>query len=61
MKDMRNWQDLTEEERTALQVAYQPALDSQPSTCDFDLKVARFADWLARHNIAFTREDISRK
>ncbi len=58
---MRAWGDLTSEEQLELRLAYQAHLDRLPRSCSLDDKVAAFADWLAGHDVAFSRDDLSRK
>ncbi|RME16098.1 MAG: hypothetical protein D6801_06120 [Alphaproteobacteria bacterium] len=58
---MREWKDLSKDEQLQLRLAYQAHLDSLPPTCDLTDKVAAFADWLARRDVAFSLEDVSRK
>jgi hypothetical protein len=58
---MKAWAELSSDDQLRLRLAYQAHLDSLPPTCNLDDKVAAFADWLARHDVAFSLEDVSRK
>ncbi len=58
---MKAWTDLTADEQLQLRLDYQAHLDTLPKTCSLDDKVAAFADWLATREVAFSREDLSRK
>lgn len=58
---MKAWKDLSADEQLRLRLDYQAHLDRQPKTCSLDDKVAAFADWLATRDVAFSREDVSRK
>lgn len=58
---MRLWSELSPTEQLELREAYQKVLDAEPRTCSMDEKVARFSNWLAARQIAFSAEDISRK
>lgn len=55
----RPWRDLTEAEQTALQIAYQDALDKEPPTCSLDTKIERFSRWLAGRGVSFSQDDLA--
>ncbi|MCB1337339.1 MAG: hypothetical protein KDK10_07775 [Maritimibacter sp.] len=58
---MKAWKELDAEAQLKLRLDYQAHLDRQPKTCSLDDKVAAFAEWLAARDVAFSREDVSRK
>lgn len=55
---LRPWRSLTAAEQTALQIAYQEALDREPLTCSLDTKIERFARWLAERVVSFGKQDV---
>lgn len=55
---LRPWRSLTSEEQTALQIAYQQALDREPPTCSLDTKIERFSRWLAKRGVEFGKGDL---
>jgi hypothetical protein len=57
---LRAWASLGEDERLALQIAYQPVLDKEPLTCSLDAKIERFAAWLKTRGVAFSSADLRR-
>jgi len=58
---MTPWSDLSPDEQLKLRLDYQAHLDSLPPTCALDDKVAAFAGWLAKRDVAFSIEDVSPK
>ena len=65
MSDSENrltpWAALDEDARLALRRDYQAELDSQPTTCSLDEKMARFTAWLETRGVSFTMEDLRRR
>ena len=55
---LRPWRSLTSAEQTALQIAYQEALDREPPTCSLDTKIERFSRWLAERGVEFGKGDL---
>ncbi|SSC68270.1 hypothetical protein [Ciceribacter selenitireducens] len=55
------WSSLADDERDALQAAYQAELDKEPPTCSLEAKVERFARWLATQGVAFSMDDLNAK
>ncbi|MBW8285382.1 MAG: hypothetical protein K0M55_17455 [Rhizobium sp.] len=58
---LKPWSRLTDDERGALQAAYQAELDKEPPTCSLETKVERFARWLATQGVAFSMDDVNAK
>lgn len=58
---LKPWSSLAEDERDALQAAYQAELDKEPPTCSLETKVERFARWLATQGVAFSMDDVNAK
>lgn len=57
---MTPWNTLSPEEQLALREAYGQQSQAEPGTCSLDLKIARFADWLAERGVAFEAADLKR-
>jgi hypothetical protein len=56
MPDPRPWRDwptLSSEEQLALREAYGRFLDTQPPSCDLEVKRERFRAWLADRRIRY--------
>jgi hypothetical protein len=49
----RDWQALSDEEQTALRVAFGHYLDSLPPTCSLEAKIERFRAWLAARDVDY--------
>lgn len=56
---LKPWSSLADNERDALQAAYQGELDKEPPTCSLETKVERFARWLKVRGIAFSMDDVN--
>lgn len=57
---LQPWNTLSEREKSDLQMAYQSMLDTQAPTCDLDVKISRFAEWLEEHGVSFSKDDLRR-
>ncbi|EGV16376.1 hypothetical protein [Thiocapsa marina] len=54
---LRQWDDLGEEEQTALLIEYGYHLEQLPPTCDLRTKVERLEQWLLGRRIRYQHED----
>jgi hypothetical protein len=55
------WASLDDKTRLELRRDYQAELDTQPTTCSLDEKMARFTAWLETRGVSFTMEDLRRR
>ena len=51
--DLRDWSELPPDEQLRLREAYGHYLDGLAPTCDPDIKLARFRDWLADRGVRY--------
>jgi hypothetical protein len=49
----RNWNDLDADAQVELREEYGRYLDTQPPTCDLEIKIERFRDWLAMRCVRY--------
>jgi transposase len=52
-KPLRDWEQLSVEERTALLIEHGHALDRLPPTCDLGTKIERLKEWLLARGIRY--------
>ncbi|WP_295882648.1 hypothetical protein [uncultured Thiohalocapsa sp.] len=50
---LRDWNSLSDDEQTALRVAFGQYLDGLPPTCSLQTKIERFRGWLAERGVAY--------
>ena len=53
VEDMRDWNELSDDEQLQLREAYGHYLDTLPPTCSMDAKIERFTRWLAEKKIIY--------
>ncbi len=58
---LRSWSSLGEDERGSLLAAYQKALDCEPPTCSFAVKIEHMQRWLVDFGVSITEDEIRGK
>ena len=54
---LRRWDALTDDEQTALRIAFGQYQDRLPSSCSLETKVQRFGAWLREHGVDYVEQD----